>query len=210
VIIIFELTGDYQIILPLMLAVALATAGSSLLSPDTIYTLKLRRRGVDLGRRRTADPMELLRVQDAMRPVPPSVPSDMPLAQIVGRLAATDADGLPVVDGEGRYRGIISARDLERALADTGSHAIAADLAEQPVTLTAGQSLKHTVPLLLRSESSGLPVLSDDETTVIGWLTHRDLLHAYERQSAPRRETAVHAAATSGNRTPDGDGPHER
>ena len=34
--------------------------------------------------------------------------------------------------------------------------------------------------LLLRDKSSGLPVLSDDRTTVIGWLTHRDLLNAYQ------------------------------
>ena len=48
VIIIFELTGDYRIILPLMFAIALATGVSNLLSRDTIYTLKLRRRGIDL------------------------------------------------------------------------------------------------------------------------------------------------------------------
>ena len=207
VIIIFELTGDYQIILPLMLAVALATAGSSLLSADTIYTLKLRRRGIDLGRRRAADTMELLRVHDAMRPVPPPVPSDMPLSEIVGTLATIDADALPVVDHDGRYRGIISARELERALGEAPSHAVAGDLAEQPVTLTGGQSLRQTVPLLLRSEASGLPVLSDDETTVIGWLTHRDVLHAYEsRQGAPRRESAVQAGAAAGSRSRDGGG----
>jgi hypothetical protein len=50
VIIIFELTGNYTIILPLMATIALATGVSSLLSRDTIYTLKLRRRGIDLLR----------------------------------------------------------------------------------------------------------------------------------------------------------------
>ena len=48
VIIMFELTGEYSIILPLMAAIVLATGISHALSPDTIYTLKLRRRGVDL------------------------------------------------------------------------------------------------------------------------------------------------------------------
>jgi chloride channel protein, CIC family len=205
VIIIFELTGDYQIILPLMFAVALATAGSSLLSADTIYTLKLRRRGIDLGRRRAADAMELLRVQDAMRPVPPSVPSDMPLSEMVDRLAAIDVDGLPVVDREGRYRGIISARELERALAEPGSGAVAADLAEQPEALTPGQSLKDTVALLLRNDSSGLPVLTDDQTTVIGWLTHRDVLSAYQsHQSISQPDRTSIAVAAAVKRTRDG------
>jgi CIC family chloride channel protein len=50
VLIVFELTGDYSIILPLMLAVVVATGLSRLLSEDTIYTLKLRRRGIDIDR----------------------------------------------------------------------------------------------------------------------------------------------------------------
>ena len=49
VLIVFELTGDYSIILPLMLAVVVATGLSKLLSEDSIYTLKLRRRGIDMG-----------------------------------------------------------------------------------------------------------------------------------------------------------------
>jgi chloride channel protein, CIC family len=52
VLIIFELTGDYRVILPLMASIVLATALSSRLSTDTIYTLKLRRRGIDIMRGR--------------------------------------------------------------------------------------------------------------------------------------------------------------
>ena len=55
VIIMFELTGEYTIILPLMAAIVLATGISHLLTRDTIYTLKLRRRGVDLDAHPTAN-----------------------------------------------------------------------------------------------------------------------------------------------------------
>jgi CIC family chloride channel protein len=55
VLIVFELTGEYQIILPLMFAIALSAGVGNLLSRDTIYTLKLRRRGIDLTRRRMVD-----------------------------------------------------------------------------------------------------------------------------------------------------------
>lgn len=50
ILIVFELTGDYSIILPLMLAVVVATGLSKVVSDDTIYTLKLRRRGIDIDR----------------------------------------------------------------------------------------------------------------------------------------------------------------
>ena len=49
VIILFELTGEYTIILPMMVAIVLASATSHLLSRDSIYTFKLRRRGVDIS-----------------------------------------------------------------------------------------------------------------------------------------------------------------
>ena len=159
VIIIFELTGDYQIILPLMFAVALATAGSSLLSADTIYTLKLRRRGIDLSRRHAADTMELLRVQDAMQPVPPSVPSDMPLSEIVERIAATDvADllvrvGTPFREAHGVVAGLVrTALDSGRTLSqltpqelESHSAALAEHAAEYLEVLSPGSWLESKV-----------------------------------------------------------------
>ena len=178
VIIIFELTGDYQIILPLMFAIAVATAGSSLLSADTIYTLKLRRRGIDIRRQRPLDMMDVLRVHDAMRAVPTAVPATTLLADIVGRFDETDLDALPLVDGDGRYRGVIALRQVERALSEPEHETLAADLGEQPSTLRTGQSLKQALPLLLHGELTGLPVVSDDGATLVGWLTHRDVLHA--------------------------------
>jgi len=193
VIIIFELTGDYEIILPLMFAIALATAGSRLLSADTIYTLKLRRRGVEITAGRGIDVMKALRVREAMGSVPVAIPIETPVSEIVARLSGTELDGLPVVDADGRYRGVISTRQMERALADSRPNTTAGDLAEQPPTASLDQSLADALPLLLRGETSGLPVLAHDETTVVGWLTHRDVLRAYQtRRSLSGNEQKSH------------------
>ena len=64
VIIIFELTGDYKIILPLMLAIVIATALSNAVTKDTIYTLKLRRRGIDIDTPRILSPMAQITVAE--------------------------------------------------------------------------------------------------------------------------------------------------
>ena len=75
VLIVFELTGDYAIILPLMFGVVLATGVSNLISRDTIYTLKLLRRGVDIDKDSPADEqLRLVTVGALMRPVPDSGP----------------------------------------------------------------------------------------------------------------------------------------
>jgi CBS domain-containing protein len=123
-----------------------------------------------------------------MDPVPAAIPTETPVSEIVARLSGTELDALPVVDGVGRYRGVISTRQLERALADSRPDATAGDLAEQPPTASLDQSLADALPLLLHGEISGLPVLAHDETTVVGWLTHRDVLRAYQaRQNVSGR-----------------------
>ncbi|HUB36454.1 MAG TPA: chloride channel protein [Solirubrobacteraceae bacterium] len=81
VIIIFELTGDYHVILPLMFAIVLATALANELTPDTIYTLKLRRRGIDIDNPPPVAPL--------VAPMPPSGALGAPTEALVV-LAETD------------------------------------------------------------------------------------------------------------------------
>jgi CIC family chloride channel protein len=208
VIIIFELTGDYQIILPLMFAIALATGGSRLLSTDTIYTLKLRRRGIDIMRGRGVDVMEALRVRDAMGAVPVAIPTDTQIPEIVTKLSGSELEALPVIDADGRYRGVISTRQMERALAESRPDVVAGDLAEQPPTASLDQSLTEALPLLLHGETSGLPVIARDEMTVVGWLTHRDVLRAYQSRQrlSGRRDGAglTHRKAPDNRQTASG------
>jgi chloride channel protein, CIC family len=178
VIIIFELTGDYRIILPLMFAIALAAGVSNVLSGDTIYTLKLRRRGIDIMRGRGANLMQLLRVADAMQPLPAPLASDTSLNEVIARLGTAPTDGLPVTDTAGLYRGTISSQQVEEAMRENALDARAGDLAQDLPALDAGQSLEQALTALLRARS-GLPVVDGEGRQPVGWLTHLDLLRAY-------------------------------
>src|SRR5262249_37278697 len=124
VIIIFELTGEYSIILPLMFAIVLATAVSRALSGETIYTLKLRRRGIVVNRPRVVRVMRSVPVAAAMRPLPTPLAPDTPLTDVVERFTTGREQCVPVIDGAGELIGVISALDveaqaLERVGADT-------------------------------------------------------------------------------------------
>ncbi len=178
VIIIFELTGDYRIILPLMFAIALAAGVSNLLSPDTIYTLKLRRRGIDVMRGRSANLMQLLRVAEAMQPLPAALPADATLNEAISRVAEATTDGLPVVDAGGTYRGTLTSQHIEEALRENALDATAGDLAQDIPALLESQTLEEALGSLLRARS-GLPVVGTDDRVPIGWLTHVDVLRAY-------------------------------
>jgi CIC family chloride channel protein len=185
VLIIFELTGDYRIVLPLMVAIVLAAGMSNLLSADTIYTLKLRRRGIDLQHSRPTNLMTLLTVRDAMGPVPNPLRQSTPLEQILERFDREDVDALPVVDDTGRYRGTVTAVQLEAGARDDAIEATAGELAVLSPTVRAEQTLDDALRILVGNDRSGVPVI--DGATVVGWLTHRGVLRAYNNRVHPGR-----------------------
>ncbi|HWB66000.1 MAG TPA: chloride channel protein [Mycobacteriales bacterium] len=182
VLIIFELTGDYTIVLPLMAAIVLAAGLSNLVSRDTIYTLKLRRRGIDIMRGRAANLMAVLRVADAMQPVPRALDQRTSLAEIIDVFDAEGRDALPVVDDHGAYRGTVTSAEVEASARDNTLDATAADLAVAIPTIRADQTLEQALNLLVSNDRSGLPVVASDGGPVTGWLTHRDVLTAYSRR----------------------------
>jgi CIC family chloride channel protein len=179
VLIVFELTGDYSIILPLMLAVVVATAVSRGLCQDSIYTLKLRRRGIDIERPLASRALEGLTVGDAMSPPLAPLAAEMPVAEAAAALLRSGRGALPVADEEGRLLGVLTARSLERE-ADDPPAAVAA-LAEEVPGLHADQPLAFAIDWLDGGDREGLPILAAGDVAVIGWLDHRDLLRAYTR-----------------------------
>ncbi|MGI9184009.1 MAG: chloride channel protein [Solirubrobacteraceae bacterium] len=178
-IIIFELTGNYRIILPLMCAIVVATALSNRVTKDTIYTLKLRRRGIDIDAPRSPSRMAQITVAEAMGRAPKPLKPDQPLHEIVKRFAAERTDSLPVIATDGALIGIIAAVDVERAI-DHSPHdtTSGARLAREAPRLRASDSLEVAVRALGASDDEGVPV-TDEDDQLIGWLTHRRVLRAY-------------------------------
>ena len=174
VLIMFELTGEYRIILPLMLAIALAAGVSKLISRDTIYTRKLLRRGVDLQAPERA--LARVAVAAAAGRLPAALDPHATLADLTARFAADGSTALPVVDGDGRLLGVVPALEVERAVQDAATGVTAAGLAHVVPVLTGAESLEEALAELTRHGGAGLPVGSADRVT--GWLTHRDLLRA--------------------------------
>ena len=178
VLIIFELTGDYQIILPLMFAIVVATTLSNALTRDTIYTLKLRRRGIDIDAPQ-ATLMAQIAVTDAMGKPPRALAPELPLPDVLARFTA-EHTALPVIDSTGVLLGVVAAVDIEQALAHPQNGLDAHALLHKTPELRANQTLEDAIRALAATDDEGLPVLDTNGKIVIGWLTHRQLLHAYQ------------------------------
>ncbi|MGQ9626262.1 MAG: chloride channel protein [Anaerolineae bacterium] len=121
ILILFEMTQDYNIILPLMFATVVSTLVAGRLEPENIYTLKLKRRGVDVRARKDLNLMRAIMVEEAMTPISqfPTVNTELPLRELARIFQETFHHGLPVVDEKGELCGVVTLADLERAM-ETG------------------------------------------------------------------------------------------
>ncbi|WUH23823.1 chloride channel protein [Streptomyces sp. NBC_00448] len=183
VVIMFELTGEYTIILPLMTAIVLATLTSRAMSADTIYTLKLRRRGIDLDRAPGEAVLAGITVATVMEPVPDPLDGATPLAEAAEALARSPHGVLPVTV-DGTYLGTATARTAAETLAD-GAHATATvgTIAHLPAPVTATTDLSTALDALVTAEGAGLPVLDDTREHLTGWITHQAILRALRHAS---------------------------
>jgi CIC family chloride channel protein len=186
VIIMFELTGEYSIILPLMAAIVLATGVSHLVARDTIYTLKLRRRGIDLDEHPSTAALTTITARAAMEATTLTVPADLPLARAAQVMSDEGTGQLAVVDREGRYVGVLTARGVTDGLAD-GEHddVPAGSMAEQVPSVRGDQPLEAALDALDTAATPAVPVLDPGRDAVIGWLTHQRILSTIRSRPSP-------------------------
>lgn len=179
VVILFELTGEYTIILPLMLAIVLATGISHLVSHDTVYTRKLLRRGIDLDEPGDAR-LRRLAVSDVMVAPPVSVDAGAELKSLAALFAASGEVALPAMADNGRFVGVLASRDVMDALA--------ADEDLTPSAIVRDDHVSSTKPVqdalrLLDAGADAVAVTADDDR-LVGWVRHRDVLAALSGHAA--------------------------
>jgi CIC family chloride channel protein len=192
IIILFEMTRDYRIIGPLMLATIVSTLLSEALNRNSIYTLKLARRGVDiLGAE--PDILDTIPVSQAMEPDVPTVAPELPVADIVERFAAGRTPSIPVLDSEGRLVGIVARSDAEEAVLRGDDTALTSDImTPDPLTCYADESLTLALQRLTARDISTLPVVDPtQDDRLVGVLRRRDIIEAYQRTRRERPEFAA-------------------
>ncbi|MDN4475886.1 chloride channel protein [Demequina sp. SYSU T00192] len=171
VLILFELSGEYTIILPLMLAVAVSTLLSGRLSHDSIYTLKLRRRGIDITRRADTRALHGSTVGELMTAAPPTLRRGLPAADAVGALVAARRHTLPVVDRDGRYLGVVTSSAAAGAVTsdDDAAEVVVGQLLERRAGVGPSDAVEDVLEELLDEEGAdGLAVVEDG--ALVGWL----------------------------------------
>jgi chloride channel protein, CIC family len=178
----FELTGSYDLILPILAACVVSTAVSRAIAAESIYTAPLRRRGVELPRITRPAWMQREGVRTLVREDAPRVSPSATLEEILLQLARLPADEtLYVVDDRGRLHGAIPLDIVRDVVADQPSLEliVAADLAHRTGTISLDASLWEVTRRALAGGAARLPVLSPREgNRFVGSIAVSDVLAA--------------------------------
>jgi CIC family chloride channel protein len=185
ILILFEMTGNYRIILPLMIACIIGSAAARQLFEDSIYTLKLARRGVNLQAGKEVNLLNSLSVGEAMNPAPEAVPETLTLGRFAERLSRSKHNSFPVVNEKGALTGVISYLDYQDVLFDENLRdlVIVKELATpRVVTVSMDDTLYTALQKIASKDFSILPVVdSSDPRRLVGTLSRRDIIGAYEK-----------------------------
>jgi CIC family chloride channel protein len=186
ILIIFEMTNDYKIILPLMIATIISTLLATKLNKESIYTIKLVRRGVDLFRGRELNVLRSLKVADHCDPKPRVIAPGLGFRQILELVVNSPNTSFYLVNNEGRYIGVISLQEVRQAILDQDELSdllVALDLATTAVpTVTVDTDLDQVMKLFGHTDQHELPVVDPASGRLLGAISQRRVTEAYNRE----------------------------
>lgn len=184
ILIIFELTNDYKIILPLMVSCIIATLVATRLLDGSIYTLKLQRRGIDIRKGRAVNVLQHVSVRDQMRTDIARVSREDSLPTLLSKLLGQPGNTLFVVDDESRLLGVVTANQMRPVMEDSaalGGLLIADDfMTLDKFPIAALDDSLSDVMKLLGSYRDEVPVV--EEGRLVGVLWPEDVIGRYNSE----------------------------
>jgi CIC family chloride channel protein len=184
IIMIFELTQNYAIVLPLMLTAVVAFWTSQALRPTSIYTAELRRRGMEWEGTPQERLMRSLSVRDIMLPNVELHPQDLSLEKLVEIFNESRWLQLYIGDEDGRFVGIVELHEVKRFLSEQeAGPLIALDLVSEIPVVTPETSLVEVNEKLWLRDLGQLPVIDNEvDRRFVGIVTRRGVLGAFDRE----------------------------
>jgi chloride channel protein, CIC family len=187
----FEITRDYNAVLPLMLVSVIADGIAMLLMPNSsIMTEKLLRRGLRVHQDYETDVLSQARVSDTMERELPAIPADTTVGALAERIAQHDPavarhEALLILDDSGKLSGVITRGDLLRALDKDSSGAMTVQQAGSTrlVVAYADELVSEAAAKMLRNDIGRLPVVDRaDPRKVVGYLGRSGVMAARLRR----------------------------
>ena len=187
VVMVFEMTLDYGIVVPLLLGSAVASLVATRLSANSVYTEALQR---NAGDEEAHGALDVLHVADLVRPDQVTVAADLPLPRVLDAFVASRRNHLYVVDENGGFVGAVNLHDLNQALRAVGGPGTLAarDMMRPRFEVTVPEEgLPRVLDRFAVQECERLPVLADlGSRRLVGTISKRDILSVYSLELLQR------------------------
>lgn len=178
--ILLEVTGDYQLTPVVMAACVTAYVVHGVLSRDSMYTVKLTRRGIRILSGNEVRPTERIQVRTAMEPLDTALELTDTVEKAFHILSLAREHETVVINAEGRLAGVLSLSDLREKLDSGDLTAMIADLVPTSTpTVNPYQNLEDALRLFSLHDTDFLPVIDQQTQSVVGVLTQRDVVRSY-------------------------------
>jgi CIC family chloride channel protein len=184
ILIVFEMTNDYAIMMPLMIATVIAYVVARQIEPDSLYSGWLRRRGESIEHGADRDLLGSIRVGEALVREPRVISEDANVGELIAHLTHADQTDFPVVDANGLLVGLITVGDLGRVAMDQSDLAgilVAADIARPTEVVAPHETLLDAVRRMGVRGTGSIPVVDPASGRLLGLLDRSQVLGQYER-----------------------------
>ncbi len=190
ILLVFELTNDYAIMLPLMITVVIAQVVSRALEPDNLYSGWLRRRGEVIEHGAVRDVLSHRRVSDALDADAIITTDATPVVTLLEHIGHRSQSLFPVTDATGVYLGVLTTADLG-TVARAGSALdlllLAVDLVHESETLAPTDTLRDAIRRMDVRGVGALPVVDPATGSLIGVVSRSQILSLYDAAVAAGR-----------------------
>jgi CIC family chloride channel protein len=185
ILMLFELTNDYTLILPIMATCIAASYTYQKFSKQSIYVQNLLNKGINIRHGREASIMNSIKVRDVMSTDITTIAQETPFRKILETISYSKNFYFPVIDKEGDMTGILSFSDIREVIFEEqlGDLLVAGELANNNViSLTPQQNLNEAMVIFSQLDVDQLPVVrSEDKLKVIGILSRSEMMASYNR-----------------------------
>ena len=187
----FEITRDYNSVLPLMLVAVIADGVAMLFMPrSSIMTEKLARRGLHVHQEYEADVLAQSTVSETMEKNAPVIPAGTKVGEVAERIARHDPavaryEAMLIVDSEGKLTGVVTRGDILRALDKDSSGALTVEEAgsTKMVVTYPDELISEAVAKMLQFQVGRLPVVDHaDDRKIVGYLNRAAIMAARMRR----------------------------
>ena len=196
ILIVFEITGanDYQLILPLMLAATLGTFLAERFSPDSVYTMSLKRKGITVRPGGEVDVLDTINISEVMSDLKFVASPDETLAQVDGLLSRHRYHGVPVVE-DGVLVGIVTVSDISRYGGPNDAVTVREAMTPHPDTVVPSTPVSRAMERMAALGVGRLPVVDESHPTkLIGIFRREDAVRAYHEALGASTDIELHRA----------------